>query len=97
METLFGLRTAVTANGFDGTAFHGFLALGLFFWSGGLFKDVGIAAIIIASEVIRSRLAAEIAIDALVIDVVLSASVLGVAICNISHKCRKECCDETFK
>jgi len=52
----------------------------------GLLVDEGVTAIIVALEVGRGGLAAEIAIDALIIDVEFSLYVFGIFVCDISHK-----------
>jgi hypothetical protein len=76
---------AVIANGFDGTTFHRFFAKGLFLWRFRLFINVGMAAVVVALEIRGRGFAAQIAIDALVVDVELSGNVLGVFICYVSH------------
>jgi len=59
----------VVADGFDRAAFHGFLALRLFLGRFGLLVNVGMSAILVPFEISRCSFAAEIAIDALVIDI----------------------------
>jgi hypothetical protein len=76
---------AVVTDCFDWTAFHRFLAKGFLFRRRGLFVDVGMPAIIVAFEIGRSRFPAEIAIDALFIDVEFSGNVLGVFSRSIRH------------
>jgi hypothetical protein len=77
---------AVVADRFDRTTLFGFLALRLFFRAARLFIDVGIAAVLIASEVGRGGFAAKIAIDALIVHVVLARDAIGVFVCDVSHK-----------
>jgi len=77
---------AVVADGFDRAAFLGFLALSLLLGAGGLFEDVRKTSVIAAGEIGRSGFATEITIDALIINVVFSRDVVGIFICNISHK-----------
>ena|ERR1051325_2315742 len=86
-KKLFGLG-AVIADGFHRTPFHGLFALGLFLGGLGLFVNVGVAAVIVAGVVVWGRLAAEIAIDALIIDVILAGDVFGISIRDVSHKNR---------
>src|SRR6185503_21131446 len=78
----------VIANGFDRTAFHGFLALRLFVGARRLLENVGITTVVIAGEVGGSGFAAEIAVDALVVHVIFAAGIFRISICNISHKSR---------
>jgi hypothetical protein len=80
-EKLFG----GVADGFHGAAFHGFLAQRLLLRRLGLFVNVGVPAIVIAGEIARSGFAAEIAVDALVIDVEFACDVLGIFVCDVSH------------
>ena len=63
---------AVISDGLDRTAFHGFFALGFLFGRGRLLEDVGIAAVVITGKIIGGGFAAQITVDALVIDVVLA-------------------------
>ena len=77
---------AVAADGFHRATFHGFLALRLFLRGRGLLENVGVPPVIVAREIVRRGLAAEITIDALVVDVILAGRVLRVFIRNVSHK-----------
>jgi len=77
---------SVIADGFDGTAFHRFLAKLLLFRSGWLLVDVGITAIVVAAKITGSGLTAKIAVDTLVIDVIFAGKVFGIAICDVCHK-----------
>jgi hypothetical protein len=79
-------RVAVIADRFDGATFHGFFTLGFFLGALRLFVNEGEAAIIIALEIVGGGLAAEIAVDALVVDVKFACDVVGVSICDVSHK-----------
>jgi hypothetical protein len=76
---------AIIADGFDRASFFGFLAQRLFFGGGWLFIHVRIAAVFIAREIRGSRFPAQIAINALVIDVILPAGVFWVTVRDISH------------
>lgn len=64
------------SDSLDWTRFKRGLGLGQFFGSGGLFVDVRIAMLIIASKVIGSLSATGIAVDALIVDKVLTRSVI---------------------
>jgi hypothetical protein len=77
---------AVASDGLDGTSFHGFFALDFFFRSRRLFIDEGKTAVVISGEVVRRSLAAKIAIDALVINIVFAHYVVRVSVANVSHK-----------
>jgi hypothetical protein len=77
---------AVVADGFYRTTFHGLLALALFvvvFW---LFEDERIPAVFVALEVVRGGLSAQVAVDALIVDVILAASVIRILIVDVSHR-----------
>jgi hypothetical protein len=76
---------AVATNGLDRATFHRFFAKCFFFRRFGLLVDVGMSAIIIATEVRRRGFTAKVAVDALVIDVKLSFDILGVFICGVGH------------
>ena len=76
---------AVVPNRFDGAAFHGFLALRFFVGRGRLFEDERISAIIITREIARSRLAAQVTINALIVNVESSRNTFRIFICDISH------------
>ena len=77
---------AVVADGLDRAAFLGFLALAFFLGGFRLLVDEGIAAVVVALEVVGGGFAAEVAVDALVVDVELATGVFGVAICVVSHR-----------
>src|SRR5882757_3659088 len=75
----------VAANGLDRATFHRLFAERFFLRRFGLFVNVGMPAIIIATEVRGRGLAAKITVDALVIDVEHSLYILGVFICGVGH------------
>lgn len=72
---------AVVADGFDRAAFQGLHAEADFFLSSRLFMDKGIAAFIMSCEESWSCFAAEIAVDALLIDVELARRVFRPFVC----------------
>src|SRR5438105_7371421 len=88
-----GAVGAIVSDGFDWTAFHRFFTEGLFLRRGWLLIDVGMATIVVAAEIRGRGFPAEIAVDALVIDVELSLDVFGILICDVRHvrlgKCRR--------
>ena len=77
---------AVVADGLDRAAFFGFLAAGFFFRGFRLLEDIRIPAVLVPFEIIGRRFAAEIAIDALIIHVILARGVFRIFVCYISHK-----------
>jgi hypothetical protein len=81
-----GFLFAVVADGFDGAAFHGFLAKAFLGFVLGLLEDVGMSAVLVAREVCGRSFAAEIAVDALVINVEFARHVFWVFVCFVSHK-----------
>jgi hypothetical protein len=85
--TVILLVVAVVTDRFHGAAFHGFHAARGFFFILGLFEEVGITAVIVAGEIVRSRFAAEIAVDALIVHVKFALNVIFVAVVVFSHKC----------
>jgi hypothetical protein len=76
---------AIIPDRFDGTAFHRLFAQSLFLWRLWLFIDIGMAAVIIPLEVCGRGFAAQIAVDALIIDEKFARYILGVFVCGISH------------
>jgi len=83
---LAGELCAIVADGFDRAAFLGFLAACLFFGCRGLFIYQRVAAVVVALEIVRRGLAAQVAVNALVVHVVFARDVLGIFICSVSHK-----------
>src|SRR5205814_10730109 len=84
-------QTAATGLGaiipyrFDRTAFHRFFTESFFLRRLWLFVNVGMAAVIVPFEIGGRGLAAQIAVDALIIDVEFARYVFGVFVCGISH------------
>ena len=76
---------AVAADRFDRAAFHRFLAKRFFLGALRLFVNKGVAAVVVTFVICRGGLAAEIAIDALVIDVIRSGNVFGIFVCCVGH------------
>jgi hypothetical protein len=76
---------AVATDGFHRAASEGFLAeltLGI---SLGLLVEEGVTAVVVTLEVGGSGLAAQVAVDALVIDVIGSIDVLRILVGGVSH------------
>ena len=77
--------TPVVTDRLDGATFHGFLAGSLFFGTLRLFVHVGVSAVFEAGEIVRRGFAAQVTVDAIVVDVELTGHVLGISICEVSH------------
>jgi len=75
----------IIADRFDRTAFHRFFAKSFFFRRLWLFIDVGMAAVIVPLEIGGRGFTAQIAVDALIIDVKFARYVFGVFVCGIGH------------
>src|SRR5207248_785509 len=83
----FGIRRSgpVVSDRFDRAAFHCFLATSFFLGILRLFVNVGMPSVIVAFEIRGRRFAAEIAINALLVDVKLSGSILRIFVCRVGH------------
>jgi hypothetical protein len=77
---------SVIADGFYRAAFLGFFATGFFLGVFRLFVHEGISAVVVSFEIVRSGLAAQIAIYAIVVHVELSTRVFRVSVRDVSHK-----------
>src|SRR6202030_399304 len=73
---------AIVADGFNRTSFHGFLAKRLLLRGGRLLKHIGVAAVVAAREISGCGFPAQVAVNALVIDVKFSRHVFRVFIRN---------------
>lgn len=51
-----------------------------------MFENEGVAAVLVAFEVIGRGFTTKIAINALVVNVIFARSVLRIFICSVSHK-----------
>ena len=76
---------AVAADGLDRATFLRFLAKRFFLGTLRLLIDKGMAAVVVALEIRGRGFAAQIAIDALVIDVKFTVYVFRIFVCGISH------------
>jgi hypothetical protein len=76
---------AIGADRFDRAAFHRFFAKRIFLGSLGLLVNKGVPAIVVALVIGRGGFAAEIAIDALVIDIELTVYVFRIFVCSVGH------------
>jgi hypothetical protein len=80
------LAFAIVADGFDWTSFHGFLAKCLLLRGDRLPKHVGVAGAVAAREISGCGFPAQVAVNALVIDVKFSGHVFRVFIGNVGHR-----------
>src|ERR1700756_2397456 len=87
---------AIVADGFDRTSFHGVLAKRLLLWGGRLLKHIGVAAVVAAREINGSGFPAQVAVNALVIDVKLSGHVFRAFIRNVGHRFSFVSCRRKF-
>src|SRR5258708_36017734 len=87
---------AVVTDGFDRRSFHGFLAKRLLLRGGRLLKHIGVAAVVAAPEISGCGLPAQVAVNALVIDVKLSGHVFRVFIRNVGHRFSFVSCRRKF-
>jgi hypothetical protein len=76
---------AVVADGFDRASGHGFFAETDFFFVLRLLENVAVTSIVIAGEIGRCGLAAEITVNALVVHVERASGVLGILVCEVCH------------
>jgi hypothetical protein len=75
----------VIADRFDRAAFHRFFAETFLVGRLRLFVNVGMPAVIVPFEIGRSSLAAQIAVDALIIDIEFARYVFGVFVRGVGH------------
>lgn len=84
------LLVAVVADGLDRTAFEGLHAQADFLFGSRLLVDEGVAALVMPSEETGGGFAAEIAINALLIDKEFAADVFRPFVCFVSHTQREK-------
>jgi hypothetical protein len=89
-QTPGGLFVAVVANRFDGAALERFHALGDFLVGGGLLENERIPTFVVPLKKRWRRLAAEVAVDALLIDVELSPDILRPLVSFIRHRASEQ-------
>jgi hypothetical protein len=91
LRSALGIRAGISrtvtvvADCFDRAAFHRFLAKSFFFRAFWLFVNVGVAPVIISFKIGRRRFAAQIAVNALIIDIEFALYVLGVFVRGVGH------------
>jgi hypothetical protein len=86
---------AVVSDRFYGTTLHCFPAKVFFLWSRRLLVYVGIAPVVAAREIGGCGFPAQIAVDALVIDIEVPCDVFGVFVRGFGHKICFASCTRT--
>jgi hypothetical protein len=76
---------SVIANGFNRAAFHRFSAEPFLVLRLRLLVNVGVATVVIPLEVCRGGFAAQITVDALIIDIEFARYVLGIFVRCVGH------------
>ena len=76
---------AVVADRFDRATFHRFLAESFFLGRLRLLVNVGVSAVVVALEIGGRGFAAQIAVDALFIDVEFAGCVFGIFVGDVGH------------
>jgi hypothetical protein len=79
------LALAVLADGFYRASFHGLTGLGDVLGGDRLFKNVRIALVLSAGEIVRRGLAAQVTVDALAVHVELASDVFHIFIFAVCH------------
>jgi len=76
----------VIANGLDGAAFFGFFAAGFFLRQLRLLGKVRVTTVFVAHKIVGRSFTAQVAVNALIINIVLARHVFRILVCNVSHK-----------
>ena len=84
------IRGAVRTDRLNRATFHRFFAERFFLGRFGLFVDERVPAVIVALEICRSSFAAQITVNALIIDVESALCVLGIFVCCVGHGAPRE-------
>src|SRR5438270_6503255 len=77
--------SAVAADRFDRATFHRLFTKTFFLRRFRLFVNVGMAAVIVALEIRRRSFAAQIAVDALFVDIEFAGSIFGIFVGGVGH------------
>jgi hypothetical protein len=85
LQSARGPLRAVVSDRFDGTAIEGFFGDEPLFFGHGLAKDEGMGFLVVSSENLRRSFSAEIAVDALIINVVGAFGVVWESVGMFSH------------
>src|SRR5205807_4019951 len=78
--------SAVVTDGFDGATFHRFLAKRFFLGRLGLLVNEGVSAVVVAFVIRRRGFPAEVAVDALIVDVEFTIDIFWIFICRVGHR-----------
>jgi hypothetical protein len=76
---------SVVADRFDWAAFHRFFAKTFFLGRLGLLVNVGMTTVVVPFKIGRGGLTAQIAVDALIIDIEFARYVLGIFVRCVGH------------
>src|SRR5438105_8795285 len=79
------ILSAVVPDRFDRATFHRFFAKIFFFGRLGLLVNERVATVVVAFEIRGRSLAAQIAVDALLVDVEFAGGVFGILVGDVSH------------
>jgi hypothetical protein len=77
--------SAVATDRFDRATFHRLFAETFFFRRLRLFVNVGVATVVVALEIRGRSFAAQIAVDALFIDIEFAGSIFGILVGGVGH------------
>jgi hypothetical protein len=77
--------SAVAADRFDRATFHSLFTKTFFLGRLRLFVNVGMTAVVVALEIRGRSFAAQIAVDALFIDIEFAGSIFGIFIGGVGH------------
>ena len=78
-------KLGIVADRLDRAAVHRLLAQRLLLGSFGLLEDEAVSAVVVALEVRGGGFAAQVAIDALVIDIEFARDIVAVFVCCVCH------------
>src|SRR5207302_4395737 len=80
------ILSAVATDRFDRASFHRFFTKTFFLGRFRLFVNVGVTAVVIALEIRGRSFPAQIAVDALLIDIEFAGGVLRIFVGGVGHK-----------
>jgi hypothetical protein len=79
------LLSAVATDRFDRATFHRLFTKAFFFRRLRLLVNIGMAAVVVALEICGRRFPAQIAVDALFIDIEFAGSIFGIFVGGVGH------------
>jgi hypothetical protein len=83
--TTLSILAAVVTDRFDWATFHRLFAKTFFLRRFGLLVNEGVTAVVVAFEIRGRSFAAQIAVDALLINVEFAGGILGIFVGDVSH------------